>query len=130
MNRRSDLKVVVFFVVLTVALTVMVIFIWEKTLRPPFFAWVDREYPGEANTQRRWDIKQRTEHVLISFTVDALVVTLLLRLVRRQRRRAHAQRSQSQRGARATDRSQCPAPGRLKHVVPHFFPDFVVFGRV
>src|SRR5678816_1670138 len=68
----------------------MVIFIWEKTLRPPFFAWVDREYPGEANTQRRWDIKQRTEHVFVSFTVDALVVTLLLRLVQRQQRKLRA----------------------------------------
>ena len=90
MNRRSDLKVVVFFVALTVALTVVVIAVWEQTLRPPFFAWVDREYPGDANTQKRWDIKQRTEHVLISFTVDALVVTLLLRLVRRQQRQLRA----------------------------------------
>ena len=90
MYRRSDLKVVVFFVVLTVALTILVIGVWEQTLRPPFFAWVDREYPGEANTQRRWDIKQRTEHVFISFTVDALVVTLLLRLVRRQQRQLRA----------------------------------------
>ncbi len=90
MNRRSDLKVVVFFVVLTVVLTVAVIAVWEKTLRPPFFAWVDENYPGDANTQRRWDIKQRTEHVFISFTVDALVVTLLLRLVRRQQRQLRA----------------------------------------
>lgn len=90
MNRRSDLKVVVFFVALTVVLTVAVIFVWEKTLRPPFFAWVDENYPGDANTQRRWDIKQRTEHVFISFTVDAMVVTLLLRLVRRQQRQLRA----------------------------------------
>jgi PAS domain S-box-containing protein len=80
----------VFFVVLTVVLTVAVIAVWEKTLRPPFFAWVDENYPGDANTQRRWDIKQRTEHVFISFTVDALVVTLLLRLVRRQQRQLRA----------------------------------------
>jgi PAS domain S-box-containing protein len=90
MNRRSDLKVVVFFVVLTVVLTIAVIFVWEQTLRPPFFAWVDRAYPGDADTQKRWDIKQRTEHVFISFTVDALVVTLLLRLVRRQQRQLRA----------------------------------------
>jgi PAS domain S-box-containing protein len=80
----------VFFVALTVVLTVAVIFVWEKTLRPPFFAWVDENYPGDANTQRRWDIKQRTEHVFISFTVDAMVVTLLLRLVRRQQRQLRA----------------------------------------
>ena len=84
--KRFDFKVIVFFVGLTMVLTVGVIFFWEVTLRPPFFAWVDARYPGEANTQRRWDVKQRVEHVAISLMVDALVVTLLLRLVHRQQR--------------------------------------------
>ena len=84
--RKFDFKVIVFFVLLTVLLTIGVIALWEVTLRPPFFAWVDQRYPGEANVQRRWDIKQRVEHVAISFMVDSLVVTLLLRLVHRQQR--------------------------------------------
>lgn len=88
--RKFDFKVIVFFVLLTVLLTIGVIALWEITLRPPFFAWVDRAYPGEANVQRRWDIKQRVEHVAISFMVDALVVTLLLRLVHRQQRQLRA----------------------------------------
>jgi len=88
--RRFDLKIIVFFVVLTLLLTIGVIAFWEKTLRPPFFAWVDEHYPGEANVQRRWDIKQRVEHVSISIMVDALVVTLLLRLVHRQQRKLMA----------------------------------------
>ena len=88
--RRFDFKVIVFFVGLTVLLTIGVIALWEVTLRPPFFAWVDALYPGEANIQRRWDIKQRVEHVAISFMVDALVVTLLLRLVHRQQRQLRA----------------------------------------
>jgi PAS domain S-box-containing protein len=85
--RRFDLKVIVFFVLLTVVLTVGVIAFWEATLRPPFFAWVDARYPGDINIQRRWDIKQRVEHVFISLMVDAAVVTLLLRLVHRQQRK-------------------------------------------
>src|SRR6185369_7638992 len=84
--RRFDFKIIAFFVIFTVVLTVGVIALWEVTLRPPFFAWVDARYPGEVNTQRRWDIKQRVEHVAISLMVDALVVTLLLRLVHRQQR--------------------------------------------
>jgi len=88
--KRFDFKVIVFFVLLTVLLTIGVIALWEATLRPPFFAWVDKNYPGEANVQRRWDIKQRVEHVVISFMVDALVVTLLLRLVHRQQRQLRA----------------------------------------
>jgi len=88
--RRFDLKVIVFFVGLTVLLTIGVIAFWEATLRPPFFAWVDARYPGEANVQRRWDIKQRVEHVFISLLVDAMVVTLLLRLVHRQQRQLRA----------------------------------------
>src|ERR1041384_1926447 len=88
--RRFDLKVIVFFVLLTVLLTVGVIALWEKTLRPPFFAWVDLNYPGDVNVERRWNIKQRVEHVVISFMVDAMVVTLLLRLVHRQQRQLRA----------------------------------------
>ena len=84
--RRFDFKIIVFFVGLTVLLTIGVIAFWEVTLRPPFFAWVDARYPGDANVQRRWDVKQRVEHVVISFMVDSMVVTLLLRLVHRQQR--------------------------------------------
>jgi PAS domain S-box-containing protein len=90
MNRRFDLKIIVFFVVLTLLLTIGVIGLWEATLRPSFFAWVDARYPGDANVQLRWDIKQRVEHVFISMMVDALVVTLLLRLVHRQQRQLQA----------------------------------------
>jgi PAS domain S-box-containing protein len=86
MIRRFDFKMIVFFVALTVSMTIGVIGFWEVMLRPPFFAWVDRRYPGEVNAERRWNIKQRTEHVFISIMVDALVVTLLLRLVHRQQR--------------------------------------------
>ena len=86
MIRRFDFKVIVFFIALTVLMTIGVIAVWELTLRPPFFDWVDRRYPGDVNTEKRWNIKQRTEHVFISIMVDALVVTLLLRLVHRQQR--------------------------------------------
>jgi PAS domain S-box-containing protein len=89
MNRKFDLrefKLVVFFCALTLFLTIGVIGFWEVALRPSFFGWVDKHYPGDANVQRRWDIKQRVEHFTISFMVDALVVTLLLRLVNRKQR--------------------------------------------
>lgn len=88
--KRFDFKVIAFFVVFTVTLTIGVIAFWEVALRPPFFAWVDARYPGQANEQRRWNIKQRTEHVVISILVDALVVTLLLRIVHRQQHRLRA----------------------------------------
>ena len=93
MNRRSDLrdfKLIVFFCALTVFLTIGVIGFWEIAIRPYFFAWVDTQYPGETNVQRRWDIKQRVEHFAISFMVDALVVTMLLRLVYRKQRQLRA----------------------------------------
>ena len=86
MTRKLDLKLTVFFIVLTVLLTIGVIGFWERALRPLFFSWVDMRYPGEARAEMRWNIKQRVEHFFISFLVDALVVTLLLRLVHRQQR--------------------------------------------
>lgn len=85
--RRLEWKVVLFFVVLTVIMTIGVIVFWEEILRPPFFAWVEARYPGAANVQLRWNIQQRVEHFFISVMVDALVVTLLLRLVHRQQRK-------------------------------------------
>lgn len=86
MSRRTDFKVIVFFILLTLVLTIGVIALWEATLRPGFFAWVEANYPGDVNTELRWNIKQRVEHVFISLAVDALVVTLLLRVVHRQQR--------------------------------------------
>jgi PAS domain S-box-containing protein len=87
MNRRFEWNVVLFFIVLTVLMTIGVILLWEEFLRPPFFAWVEALYPGTIYAQLRWDVQQRVEHFFISFMVDALVVTLLLRLVHRQQRK-------------------------------------------
>jgi PAS domain S-box-containing protein len=87
MNRILESKVVIFYVVLTVLMTIGVIVFWEEVVRPPFFAWVETQYPGAAYAQVRWNIQQRVEHFFISVMVDALVVTMLLRLVHRQNRK-------------------------------------------
>jgi len=87
MTARPNLRLIIFFTVLTSALTLVVIATWEKVLRPPFFAWVERHYPGPQNALARWNIEQRTEHFFISMTVDVVVVTILLMLVDRQQRR-------------------------------------------
>lgn len=89
MNRRFDFKVIV----LTVLLTIGVIAFWEIALRPVYFAWVDAWFPGDDYSETRWNVKQRFEHFFISFTVDVLVVTMLLRLVHRE----HRQREEMQR---------------------------------
>lgn len=87
MKTRPNLRLVIFFTLLTSALTMVVIATWEKVLRPPFYAWVDRNYPGPENAESRWKIEQRTEHFFISMTVDVVVVSILLMLVDRQQRR-------------------------------------------
>ncbi|HYO63967.1 MAG TPA: ATP-binding protein [Pyrinomonadaceae bacterium] len=87
MKRRPDLQLITTFALLTFFLTAGVIFAWEKLLRPPFFAWVDSRYPGDANVELRWNVKQRVEHFFISITVDGVVVTLLVGMLRRQQRR-------------------------------------------
>src|SRR5688572_13213796 len=80
--KRFDLKVIV----LTVVVTIGVIALWEVALRPFYFSLVDVWFPGDAYAETRWNVKQRFEHFFISFTVDVLVVTMLLRLVHRQQR--------------------------------------------
>ncbi|HKP72577.1 MAG TPA: PAS domain-containing protein, partial [Pyrinomonadaceae bacterium] len=90
MKRRGSLFVVLSFAVLTITLTGIVIFAWEKLLMTPFYARVEAMYPGEANSSTRWRVEQRIEHFVISTTVDVIVVTLLLRLVGRQQRKLAA----------------------------------------
>jgi signal transduction histidine kinase len=85
-NEKNNLKIILFFILLTTTLTIAVILTWEKVLLKPFYAWVDEHYPGVENTERRRLIQQRTEHFFISVTVDSIVVTLLLGVVRRQQR--------------------------------------------
>ena len=81
MKRSSNLTLILSFTLLTVALTAVVMLTWERTVRDPFFTWVDRRYPGEQNRGTRRDIQQRVEHFVISIVVDVVVVTLLLRLL-------------------------------------------------
>ena len=109
MIRRFDLKVIL----LTVLLTIGVIGFWEIALRPAFFAWVDAHFPGDANVELRWNVKQRFEHFFISITVDVLVVTMLLRLVHRQQR----QREEMQRQLYQT--SKLASIGELSAGVAH-----------
>lgn len=87
MKKRANLRLVIFFTLLTSALTAVVIGTWEKALRTPFFGWVERNYPGPENVEARWKIEQRVEHFFISMTVDVVVVSILLMLVDRQQRR-------------------------------------------
>jgi PAS domain S-box-containing protein len=84
-NKFSGLKVVLFFVALTVLVTAVVILVWEKVFMHPFYGWVARIYPAEGPAH--YYIQQRFEHFFISTTVDVLIVTLLLRIVSRQQRR-------------------------------------------
>jgi PAS domain S-box-containing protein len=86
MKRSSNLTLILFFTVLTIVMTAVVVVTWERVLRDPFFAWVERQYPGEGNRQTRRNIQQRVEHFAISITVDVVVVTLLLRLINHKQR--------------------------------------------
>jgi signal transduction histidine kinase len=56
-------------------------------LRPPYFSWVERNYPGPENAEYRNKIEQRVEHFFISMTVDVIVVSILLGIVNRKQRR-------------------------------------------
>ena len=80
-------SLVIIFTVLTLALTGIVILTWEQLLRPPYYAWVDRNYPGAENAVRRDKLEQRVEHFFISTTVDVIVVSILLTIVTRKQKR-------------------------------------------
>jgi PAS domain S-box-containing protein len=86
-SEKNNLPIIFVTVVFTMALTIGVILFWEKILLKPFYEWVDARYPGVENTEKRRLTQQRTEHFFISVTVDCIVVTVLLSVLRKQQRR-------------------------------------------
>ncbi|HYP25672.1 MAG TPA: ATP-binding protein [Blastocatellia bacterium] len=86
MKTLNNLKLTIFFVSLTVVLTLIVVLAWEQVLMKPLYSWFEANYPGPGNADYRWRMAQRIEHFFISIIVDTIVVTLLLRVVDRQKR--------------------------------------------
>lgn len=86
-KKGFSVRLVILFTLLTVMLTSTVILTWEKVLKPPYYAWVERKYPGSANAENRDKLEQRTEHFFISMTVDVIVVSILLAIVDRKQKR-------------------------------------------
>lgn len=83
MIKSRSTRLFLFFTVLTVVVTVLVIFTWEKFLAHHVFSWMQNYYSQmEPLRLRMWE--QRVEHFFISTTVDIIVVTMLLRVVGRQ----------------------------------------------
>lgn len=86
MIKSKNTRLVLFFTALTIVVTVAVIFAWEKLLAYPVFSWMERRYSQmEPLRLRQWE--QRVEHLFISTTVDVIIVTMLLRVVGRQKRK-------------------------------------------
>jgi len=90
LKRGFNPRLIISFTALTVVLTAGVIVGWEQLLRPPYYAWVARNYPGPENAENRYKVEQRGEHFFISMTVDLIVVGMLLAMVDRKQRRLAA----------------------------------------
>ena len=87
LKRGLNPRLIILFTALTLLLTASIIFAWERVLRPPYYAWVARNYPGVENAENRYKLEQRGEHFFISMAVDVVVVTLLLAIVSRKQER-------------------------------------------
>jgi len=86
-KKGFSIRLVLLFTALTVVLTATVILTWEKVLKPPYYRWIERNYPGLSNAENRDKLEQRSEHFFISMTVDVIVVSILLVIVNRKQRR-------------------------------------------
>jgi signal transduction histidine kinase len=89
-QKGTNARLIILVTLLTMVLTATVIVTWERVLRPPYYAWVARNYPGAENAENRYKLEQRGEHFFISMTVDLIVVSLLLAIVDRNQRRLAA----------------------------------------
>src|ERR1051325_4110286 len=86
-KKSFNSHLIILFTLLTLVLTAVVIVTWEKVLRPPYYGWGERNYPGVDNADYRNKIEQRVEHFFISMTVDVIVVSILLGIVNHKQRR-------------------------------------------
>jgi signal transduction histidine kinase len=86
-KKGFNIRLIFAFTALTLVLTAIVIVTWEQVLRPYYYGWVERNYPGAENADNRWKLEQRGEHFFISMTVDVIVVSILLAMVDRNQRR-------------------------------------------
>lgn len=86
-KKGFSIRLVLLFTALTIVLTATVILTWEQLLKPPYYDWIERNYPGSANAEHRDKLEQRSEHFFISMTVDVIVVSILLVIVNRKQRR-------------------------------------------
>lgn len=93
-TRRFNLGLIILFTALTIMLTGTVIITWERVLRPVYYSWVARNYPGVENAENRYKLEQRGEHFFISMTVDVIVVSILLGIVGSKQRRLIAANEQ------------------------------------
>jgi len=93
-RKGFNVRLIIAFAALTVVLTGAVIVTWEQVLRPYYYGWVERKYPGIENAENRWKLEQRGEHFFISMTVDVIVVSILLAMVDRNQRRLVAANEQ------------------------------------
>jgi signal transduction histidine kinase len=94
LKKGFNARLIIAFGLLTVVLTGAVILTWEQILRPHYYGWIERKYPGPENADNRWKLEQRGEHFFISMTVDLIVVSILLAMVDRNQRRLVAANEQ------------------------------------
>jgi two-component system sensor histidine kinase HydH len=99
-RRAFNSRLIILFTALTIVLTATVIVTWEQLLRPHYFNWVERRYPGVENADYRYKLEQRVEHFFISMTVDVIVVSILLAIVDHKQRRLVAATEQLARSER------------------------------
>src|ERR1700755_1955455 len=78
-------QVVLFFAILTMLVSAVVILVWEQFLMLPFDDWLDTYYTGD--TASFSVLSQRIERFIISATAGGLIGTLLLRVATRRRLR-------------------------------------------
>jgi len=88
MKRFTNLKMMLYVIGLTVVLTVIVVYAWEKVLMSPLYEYIGATLPP--SEIQEWRVAQRIEHFFISIIVDTIVVSLLLWMVNREQRKLRA----------------------------------------
>jgi PAS domain S-box-containing protein len=90
MENLTKLKLILFMIGLTVLLTLVVVYLWERNFMAPLYGYVGAAVPADGELRHQWRVAQRIEHFFISIIVDSIVVSLLLWMVNREQRKLRA----------------------------------------
>jgi hypothetical protein len=57
MKKLNNLKLIIFFIFLTIVLTIVVVYVWERLLMAPLYTYVGASLPAGDAEREQWRLR-------------------------------------------------------------------------